>query len=112
MNAPIRIVSFKVEELTFSFSVSFGVSFTDSSVSDVVIGSGSYKDPAGALVEAKNKFDNDVLVIASVCGTKEDPQDLAVQREKLTINGIFVLDSNIQAVKMAVKLYNSQKTNN
>lgn len=77
-------------------------------LTDVVIGSGSYKDPAGALVEAKNKFENDVVVIASVCGTKDDSQGLVAQREKLQNNGIFVLDSNIQAVKLAVELYNSQ----
>lgn len=78
-------------------------------LTDVVIGSGSYEDPAGALVEAKKKFENDVVVVATVCGTKEDSQGLTAQKEKLENNGIYVLDSNIQAVKFAVKLYNSQK---
>lgn len=78
-------------------------------LTDIVIGSGSYDDPAGALVEAKKKFENDVVVVATVCGTKDDYQGLTAQKEKLKDNGIYVLDSNIQAVKLAVKLYNSQK---
>lgn len=68
---------------------------------DVVLGHGCHHDPAGELVKsikkAKDKFGDGPIVIASVCGTEEDPQNYSSQRNVLRENGIHVANSNAQA---------------
>ena len=78
---------------------------------DVVLGFGSYKDPAGAVAESVreirqrlSKEGKDVVVIASVCGTDLDSQDLNRSIEKLEAEGIIVLPSNAQAVRLTDKV--------
>lgn len=78
---------------------------------DIVLGYGSHSDPAGAMLEsikkAKAEFEKRggyLSVIASVCGTEEDPQVLSAQETKLKQVGVISMPSNYQAVKLAAKI--------
>jgi len=75
---------------------------------DVVLGYGSHRDMAGALSESIRAAKSSVetrggylSVIASVCGTAEDPQGLDSQVEKLESCGVVVMPSNAQAARLA-----------
>lgn len=75
---------------------------------DVVLGYGADDDPAGGLApaieEAKEKAEDAeryLPVVASVCGTNQDPQNLEEQEKKLREVGVIVMPSNAQAAKMA-----------
>lgn len=75
---------------------------------DVVLGYGAHPDPAGELVraikEAKvvtEKTGGYLSVVASICGTSDDPQGLAEQEQKLRNAGVIVMASNAQATRMA-----------
>jgi FdrA protein len=70
-------------------------------IMDVVLGYGSNRDPAGAMVpsirEAKAvaKADGRELpILAHVCGTDQDPQPLTEQEDKLKKEGVIVLPTN------------------
>ena len=78
---------------------------------DVVLGFGSYHDPAGAVADSVreirqrlSKQGKDVVVIASVCGTDLDSQDLNKSIATLEAAGIIVLPSNAQAVRLTDKV--------
>lgn len=78
---------------------------------DVVLGYGSHPDPAGvvaqAITEAKQKAAADgryLSVVASVCGTEQDPQGFGKAREVLEAAGTMVLESNAQAARAALLL--------
>jgi FdrA protein len=75
---------------------------------DVVIGYGAHPDPAAelgaAIVEAKQiaaRRNRDLIVIASVTGTENDPQGLTRQTLALRKAGAVVLESNAAAAKLA-----------
>ena len=75
---------------------------------DVVLGTGSHADPAGAMVPSilhamkrASERGSRVRVVASVTGTDGDTQGLDDQIEKLERAGVAVLPSNIQAVRFA-----------
>ncbi len=75
---------------------------------DAVLGYGAHEDPAGALAptlrEAKKiagKEERYLPVIASVCGTLQDPQNLTAQEKKLKDAGVVLMPSNAQAARMA-----------
>jgi hypothetical protein len=75
---------------------------------DVVLGYGSHPDPAGALVgpiaEARAQASErgaHLSVIASVCGTDGDFQDLSLQEKKLQEAGVLVMTGNAQASHLA-----------
>jgi FdrA protein len=74
---------------------------------DIVLGWGCHPDPAGelsALIESmRNDTTDRPLVIASVCGTDEDPQCYSHQRKLLEEAGVLVLDSNAQAATLAAE---------
>jgi hypothetical protein len=78
---------------------------------DVVLGFGSYEDPAGAvaqsITEARQRlarYGKDVVVVASVCGTDLDSQNLAKSIDTLESAGIIVMPSNAQAVRLADRI--------
>jgi FdrA protein len=78
---------------------------------DVVLGHGAHSNPAGALAAvivdglAKLHADGrDLAVVASVCGTEEDPQSSSAQRLILEQAGVAVLPSNAAAVRHAVAI--------
>jgi repressor of nif and glnA expression len=73
----------------------------------VVLGFGSHKDPAGAVAESVREIrqrlsdeGKDVVVIASVCGTDLDSQNLNKSVTTLEEAGILVMPSNAQAVRL------------
>lgn len=83
---------------------------------DFILGYNSSMDPVGELVEAIQKAKNIVQrrgetlrVIASMCGTDGDPQDLAMQMQMLKDCGVIVFDSNAQAVNHCVDLLKRQE---
>lgn len=80
-------------------------------VVDVVLGYGSHPDPAGAVAEAvvagraaRARGTGDVCVLASVCGTEGDPQNLAAQEAVLRKAGVLVYPSNTAAAAAAAQI--------
>ena len=79
---------------------------------DVVIGYGAHADPAGLLLTAlKNKRD-DLLVIASVTGTEDDPQVYSKQVRTLRAAGVIVAGSNAGAARLAACAVTASRSNN
>ncbi len=75
---------------------------------DVVIGYGSHDDPAGEAVKAIKEAQaiaraagREIIFVASVCGTADDPQDLGLQEAKLEVAGVMVLPTNAAATRLA-----------
>ncbi len=78
---------------------------------DVVLGYGSHRDPAGALVgsliaakAAAEKRGGYLPIVASITGTEGDYQGLAGQRAKLEAAGVVVMPSNYQASMLAKRI--------
>ncbi len=74
---------------------------------DVVLGWGCHPDPAGALAAALRKARSTQgegpAVIASLCGTQDDPQGFRRQHAELVEAGVLVLDSNAAAARLAAQ---------
>jgi FdrA protein len=77
-------------------------------VMDVVIGYGSHPDPGSELGEAirlakKEAKQNgrELIVITSVTGTQDDPQDLKRTIKKLEKAGAVVCETNAQSARLA-----------
>jgi len=78
---------------------------------DVVLGYGSHPDMAGVLapviretLENARKAGRQLHVIATVCGTRQDPQNYDQSVAVLKAAGALVEDSNAKAVRLALKL--------
>ena len=78
---------------------------------DVVLGFGSDPDPAGALATViadglarLRAGGRDLAVVASVCGTDDDPQSSSAQTLALEEAGVSVLPSNAAAVRHALAI--------
>jgi len=78
---------------------------------DVVLGYGSDPDPAGALAQGitaglaeLHATGRDLAVVASVCGTEDDPQSLSTQTLTLERAGVTVMPSNAAAVRHALRI--------
>lgn len=73
---------------------------------DVVLGYGSHENPAAPLadsvIRAREKYNDNVIVIASVCGTERDPQQLSAQETQLREAGVLVYPTNARAAEAAV----------
>lgn len=76
---------------------------------DFVLGYGSNSDPAGSMgvyikkaVSIAKEDGRELVFVASVCGTEEDPQPWADQIKTLKSLGVLVLPSNDKAVKVAM----------
>jgi succinyl-CoA synthetase alpha subunit len=75
---------------------------------DIVLGYASHPDPAGALIPAIEAARSaaaaggrGLAVVASVCGTPNDPQGLAAQRAILAAAGVYLAASNARAARLA-----------
>jgi len=75
---------------------------------DVVIGYGAHPDPATELTEAISKASllakaakRELIFVASVTGTKQDPQGLTRTTEILQAAGVHVMKSNAMASRLA-----------
>ena len=74
-------------------------------VLDVVLGTGSHPDPAAPIVDVLGSAPPArPPVVASVCGTELDPQDHDAQRDTLERAGVFVAQSNADAVEAAIRI--------
>lgn len=78
---------------------------------DVVLGYGSNPDMAGALapaikeaLENAKKAGRQLYVVATVCGTRQDPQNYDAAVNTLKQAGALVEDSNAKAVRLALRL--------
>ena len=78
---------------------------------DVVLGYGAHYDPAGALTpvirkarQAAEQAGRQLLFVASVCGTTEDPQNASRQESSLADAGVLLGGSNAEAVRIALEL--------
>lgn len=74
---------------------------------DVVLGYGAHPDPAEDLVplvqELLDVREDTLSIVISICGTEEDPQDLADQRRRLEAAGATVTRSAARAAQVAVE---------
>jgi len=78
---------------------------------DLVLGYGSHHDPAGAIAPAieealqiAREHGRPLPIVASVCGTDRDPQELDRQEEQLRALGVTVLASNAEAALLAGRI--------
>jgi FdrA protein len=85
---------------------------------DFVLGYSAAQDPVGDLLPAITEAQAAVQqrggrlsIVASVCGTEQDPQDLAAQEQALRQAGIVVLPTNAQASELAAKIVLPRKAN-
>ena len=70
---------------------------------DVVIGFGAHPDPAGTIVRVVAAAGTEwPIVVASVTGTDDDPQDRRKQMAKLVDGGIVVAPTNADAATLAL----------
>ncbi len=78
---------------------------------DLVLGFGAHDNPAASIVEAieeaqagaQNTADGPLL-IASICGTDDDPQGFRQQRAALRSAGVVICDSNSDAAGLAAQI--------
>lgn len=77
---------------------------------DVVLGRGAAIDPAGdlvpAILKAKERaaqHGRDLVVVASVCGTQDDPQVRGRQEEELREAGVTLLPTNAKAAAFVAR---------
>lgn len=78
---------------------------------DIVLGYGADPDPAGSLAPALRRAraiaetaGRYLAIVASVCGTEKDPQNLQQQEQTLRDSGVIVMSSNVQASKLAGRI--------
>jgi FdrA protein len=78
---------------------------------DVVLGFGAHPDPADALAPAiaearkiASRGKRGLVIAASVCGTRADPQNLEQQEAALTAAGVLLAPSNAAAARLAAAL--------
>ena len=71
---------------------------------DFILGYGAHADPVGVLIETitsiKKRVEEEnrhLSIVASVCGTENDPQDLVDQENKLRESDVIVMPSSAQA---------------
>jgi len=83
---------------------------------DFVLGFGSNPDPAGEMIpyirkagEIASQDGRHICMISSVCGTEKDPQNLIEQEKKLKEEGVIVMPSNAQAVRLAAAIVLSRR---
>ena len=78
---------------------------------DVVLGYGAHEDMVGALLPAIKAAQSqaemagrELYFVATVCGTKNDPQDYQKSVDRLKEARVFVAESNAKAVQLALLL--------
>lgn len=78
---------------------------------DFILGPAINPDPVGSVIEqiasvkaARTRSGGHLSVVASVCGTNGDPQNLAEQERRLREARVVVMPSNAQAARMAGRI--------
>jgi FdrA protein len=71
---------------------------------DFILGYNASMDPVGDLLDAildakqmKNQQGGELTVVASICGTEKDPQEMDLQVKLLREAGVIVFQSNAKA---------------
>jgi FdrA protein len=74
---------------------------------DVILGYGAHPDPTGELLPAIQEAmrqaqaaGRHLAMVASVCGTEQDPQRRSTQVDVLRAHGVIVMPSNAQAARL------------
>ncbi len=78
---------------------------------DFIFGYNAASDPVGDLMDSlqeakaiRSKRGGDLTIVASVCGTEQDPQDMDLQIEMLKECGVLVFPSNARATAFCQRL--------
>lgn len=78
---------------------------------DIVLGYNASSDPVGELLDSivdakkyRRSQGEELVVVASICGTEEDPQNLHHQRDLLDGADVIVFDSNAKATRFCSDL--------
>jgi FdrA protein len=78
---------------------------------DFIFGYNAASDPVGEILPAlqeaqalRRKAGGELAIVASVCGTDEDPQEPALQTRMLRECGVHVFGSNARAVRFCQHL--------
>ena len=78
---------------------------------DFILGYNASMDPVGelldAILEAKQitkRHGGDLTIIASICGTEGDPQDMKLQTKLLKEAGTIFFTSNAKAASFCVEM--------
>lgn len=78
---------------------------------DIVIGSGVHSDPAQVFADLAKKYKEQaakqgrhLVILSSICGTDEDPQNALLQQKKLQKAGVIVMPCNASAARLAGKI--------
>jgi succinyl-CoA synthetase alpha subunit len=78
---------------------------------DFILGYNSSLDPVGELLDgiiqakqAATQRGSHLTVVASMCGTEDDPQDMNLQCDLLKDEGVFVFKSNAEAAKFCAQM--------
>lgn len=75
---------------------------------DFITGPGVAFDPITSFAEECKKYrDKGLVVISSICGSLEDPQDVAAKQKLLEEAGVIVTPSNYQSTKLASAMMNA-----
>ena len=89
----------------------FGDPFVAVLLLDFILGYNAAMDPVGEILEAilegrkrRPGGAGDIAVVASICGTEQDPQDLAHQTQMLRDAGVHVFTSNARAASFCCEL--------
>lgn len=69
---------------------------------DIVLGYGAHDDPAGTIADIVSKTESETPIVASVIGTKADPQSRTRQVQCLEDAGVLVAESNAGAARLAI----------
>jgi FdrA protein len=85
---------------------------------DFILGYNASRDPAGDLLESiqeakmmADKAGGELIVVASICGTDGDPQELEMQVQLLREAGVIVFHSNTRATAYCRDLLLAQEAN-
>lgn len=80
---------------------------------DVILGYGAHDDPAQPILDVlgERAGENWPAVVTSVVGTQGDPQDWESQVRKLADAGVYVCESNAEAVQLAKQLHTEVHSN-
>ena len=75
---------------------------------DFITGPGVAYDPITSFAEECRKYkDKGLVVISNICGSAEDPQDVAAKQKLLEEAGVIVTPSNFQSTKLASAMMNA-----
>lgn len=82
---------------------------------DFITGPGVHSDPAGQFCEeirrARKERKNHVTVIANICGSALDPQNISAIKTNLEEAGVIVAASNLETVRLSAAILNAWKEN-